>query len=91
MTFTQKDFRFFSRRFYSSAGSLATDKNGRVLIPSHLIKEAGLKKDLLVLGLNSWIEIWNPERYQYYLEQYSKSYEEVAEKLFAGDGSVERE
>lgn len=91
LTFTQKDFRFFSRRFYSSAGSLATDKSGRVLIPSHLIKEAGLKKDLLVLGVNNWIEIWNPERYQYYLEQYSKSYEEVAEKLFAGDGPVERE
>lgn len=91
LAFTQKDFRFFSRRFYSSAGSVTADKNGRVLIPSHLISEAGLKKELLVIGVNSWIEIWNPERYQYYLEQYSKSYEEVAEKLFSGDGSPERD
>ena len=30
-------------------------------------------------------EVWNPERYRYYLEQYTRSYEEVAERLFSGD------
>ena len=83
--FTKKDFRFFSRRCYSSAAMLAPDRNGRIVIPSHLINEAGLKKDLLVIGVNRWIEIWNPDRYEYYLEQYSGSYEEVAERLFSGN------
>ena len=83
LNFTQKDFRFFSRRFYSAAGIVSPDKNGRVLIPSHLIDEAALKKELLVIGVNRWIEIWNPERYAYYLEQYAGSYEDVAERLFA--------
>lgn len=82
--FTQRDFRFFSRRFYSLAGVVAPDKNGRILIPSHLIKEAGLKKDLLVIGVNRWVEIWNPERYEYYMEQFAGSYEDVAERLFSG-------
>ncbi len=86
LNFTQKDFRFFSRRFYASAGTVTLDKSGRILIPSHLIREADLKHDLQVIGVSGWIEIWNPDRYQYYLEQYSKSYEEVAERLFAGDG-----
>jgi MraZ protein len=85
LNFTRKDFRYFSRRFYSSAASLSTDKANRILIPGHLIKEAGLKKELLVIGVNRWIEIWNPERYQYYLEQFAGSYEEVAERLFSGD------
>jgi len=83
LNFTQKDFRFFSRRFYSAAGIVSPDKNGRVLIPSHLIDEAALKRELLVIGVNRWIEIWNPERYAYYLEQYAGSYEDVAERLFA--------
>ena len=84
LNFTQRDFRLFSRRFYSAAGVVSPDKNGRILIPSHLIDEAALKKELLVIGVNRWVEIWNPERYAYYLEQYAGSYEEVAERLFAG-------
>ncbi|MEA1981189.1 MAG: division/cell wall cluster transcriptional repressor MraZ [candidate division Zixibacteria bacterium] len=85
LNFTQKDFRFFSRRFYSSASTVSFDRSSRILIPSHLQKEADLQHDLLVIGVNNWIEIWNPDRYRYYLEQYSKSYEEVAERLFSGD------
>jgi MraZ protein len=84
LNFTQKNFRYFSRRFYSAASVVTPDKNGRILIPSHLIQEAGLQKDLLVIGVNRWVEIWNPERFQYHLEQFSGSYEEVAEKLFSG-------
>jgi MraZ protein len=86
LNFTQRDFRYFSRRFYSAASTVSLDKSGRILIPSHLITEASLKKDLLVIGVNSNVEIWNPERYAYYLEQFSGSYEEVAERLFTGDG-----
>ncbi len=85
LNFTQKDFRFFSRRFYSSASTVSLDRSGRILIPSHLQKEADLQHGLLVIGVNNWVEIWNPDRYRYYLEQYSKSYEEVAERLFSGD------
>lgn len=85
LTFTKKDFRFFGRRFYSSATIVSPDKTGRILVPSHLVNEASLKKELLVIGVNRWVEIWNPERYQYYLEQFSGSYEDVAERLFSGD------
>lgn len=89
LNFTKKDFRFFSRRFYSAAAIVSPDKNGRILIPSHLVAEASLKKELLVIGVNDWIEIWDPIRYQYYLEQFSGSYEEVAERLFLGDGQTD--
>lgn len=84
LNFTQKDFRFFSRRFYSSAAVVKPDRNGRILIPSPLVKEADLRKDLLVIGVNRWVEIWNSDRYGYYLEQFAGSYEETAERLFAG-------
>jgi len=84
LSFTQKDFRYFSRRFYSSASTVSPDKAGRILIPANLQGEAKLKKDLLVIGVNRWIEIWNAERYEYYLEQFAGSYEEVAERLFTG-------
>ena len=86
LSFTQKDYRYFSRRFYSAAGTVSLDNSGRILIPSHLVHEARLKKDLLVIGVNRWIEIWDPDRYDYYLQQFAGSYEEVAERLFTGNG-----
>jgi MraZ protein len=92
LNFTQKDFRFFSRRFYSSAGAVKPDRSGRILVPSHLVKEARLSKELLVIGVNRWLEIWDPQRYEYYLEQFAGSYEEVAERLFSvHDPGRERE
>lgn len=87
LNFTKRDFRFFSRWFYSSAATLVPDRAGRVLIPAHLIDEAALNKDLLVIGVNRWVEIWNPVRYDYYLKQFSGSFEEVSERLFSGDES----
>ncbi len=85
LNFTKRDFRFFSRWFYSSAAQMTPDRSGRMVIPAHLIAEAGLKKELLIIGVNRWVEIWNPERYEYYLKQFSGSFEEVAERLFSGD------
>lgn len=89
LNFTQRDFRHFSRRFYSSAAAVTPDRSGRILIPAHLIAEAHLGKDLLVIGVNRWIEIWNPDRYKYYMEQFAGSYEDAAERLFSGDVGTE--
>ncbi len=86
LSYTKKDSRIFLRQLYSSAGTVTPDKNGRILIPAHLVTEAKLKKDLLVIGVNSSIEIWDPVWYQSYLDQYSGSYEEVSERLSSGDG-----
>jgi len=70
LSFTRKDFRYFSRRLYETAATVSPDRSGRILIPAHLIKSAGLDKDLLVTGVNRWIEIWNPQRHADYLEQF---------------------
>jgi MraZ protein len=82
LSFTRKDFRYFSRLLHSGAVLITLDRQGRLLIPSHLQKEASLEKDLLVIGAYRWIEFWNPSLYRQYLDQYGQSYEEVAEKLF---------
>lgn len=85
LEFTDKSFRSFSRRFYSFAAPVTADKSGRILIPAHLIKEARLEKELAVIGVNRWIEIWSPQLLKYYMEEFAGSYEEVAAKLFTGD------
>lgn len=89
ISFARKDYRFFSRRFYRMACQVTPDRSGRILIPSTLIKAADLKKDLLVMGQDRWIEIWNPELYRKYDDEYPASYEDVAERLFTPDGDFE--
>ena len=86
LDFTDKAYRSFSRRFYSYASPVTPDKTGRILIPQHLINEARLEKELVVIGVNRIVEIWNPQLLRYYLEQYAGSYEEEAAKLFSGHG-----
>ncbi len=82
LSFTQKDLRYFNRRLNSVAVPLTLDRQGRMHIPQHLQKEAGLEREVLVIGANRWIELWNPGTYEGYLDHYGQSYEEVAEKLF---------
>ncbi len=83
-SFTQTAYRQFSRIFYSAAAVVTPDRNGRILIPSHLIHDATLKKELLVIGVNRSVEIWNPDLFRYYLER-SPRYEQVAEELSKPD------
>jgi len=85
LDFTDQSYRSFSRRFYSLAAPVALDRSGRILIPSHLISEASLEKELAVIGVNRSIEIWNPTMLKFYLEQYAGKYEEVAARLFSGN------
>lgn len=80
--FNQRNYRYFSRMLHSVAVNITLDRQGRLLIPAHLQTDAGLKKEILVIGVNRWIEFWDPEKYNEYLNQYGQSYEEVAEKLF---------
>lgn len=49
------------RWLFSGAGELVPDKQGRVLIPSDLRDFAGLKKDVVVIGLDDKAEIWDKE------------------------------
>jgi len=82
LNFTQKDFRYFSRLLHSVAVNINLDRQGRLLIPSHLQQDAGINKEILAIGVYRWIEFWNPESYRQYLSQYGQSYEDGAEKLF---------
>ena len=46
------------RFFYSAASDASLDSQGRVLIPQVLRDYAKLEKDTVVIGVNSYIEIW---------------------------------
>lgn len=59
-----KDARKFTRFFLAGAADIEVDKQGRALLPSNLREFAELKKDVVLVGVSSRVEIWSKERWE---------------------------
>ena len=76
---SNKDARAFSRFFFAGAIDCEIDKQGRFLISSNLRESAELKKDVVIVGMNSRIEFWSKEKWEECDSNISA--EEIAEKM----------
>ena len=75
--------RKFFRLFYSSTVEVTPDKAGRILIPEHLRQLAGLKKKVVLIGVNDRVEIWDAQRWSRFTAGEEGEYEESARKAFS--------
>jgi MraZ protein len=57
------------------------DKSGRICLPDHMAKAAGIEKEALLLGLVDRFEIWNPERYESTIAVDAQSSSEVFRQI----------
>lgn len=78
---TKRETRLFKRNLAAKASECEIDNQGRILIPSNLVKEAELIKECYVIGTGNTVEIWSKERWDSYNEEHSDDFEEVAETL----------
>ena len=76
---SNKDARAFSRFFFAGAMDCEIDKQGRFLISSNLREFAGLIKDVVIIGMNSRVEIWSKEKWNECDENISA--DAIAEKM----------
>jgi MraZ protein len=58
---TDRRARAFRRLVFANASDATLDKHGRVLIPPRLREYAGLDGEVVITGLNTYIELWNPD------------------------------
>ena len=56
--------RTLRRLIYSGASDAEPDSQGRVNIPAYLLEYSRISKDVTVVGLNTYIELWSPEEWQ---------------------------
>ena len=59
-----KDARIFKRYFFGSASEGTFDKQGRVNVPASLRKAAHLEKDVVLVGVQDRVEIWDKELWE---------------------------
>ena len=67
-----------------SAHDEIPDRQGRVTIPQGLRTYAGLKKDCIVIGANTRVEIWDATSWNEYLADREKGFADVSEEVFPG-------
>ena len=89
LPFTKKDARSFMRFFLSGAAAMIFDKQGRINITSSLISYAGLKKDCVVIGVGSRIEIWDEEKWNDFYTTNKEAMSNIAENLFDSSWDVD--
>lgn len=78
---TASDARSFGRYLFSGATEIEFDQLGRIFIPEYLRNYAGLKKEVVVVGVLERIEIWDMEKWKKIRKEVESKGEEIAEKL----------
>lgn len=76
-----RETRDFVRIIMMWAEDVSLDGQGRIRLPSSLVKFSSLDDAALILGAFDHIELWNPDLFQSYLTQQSSNYEALAERV----------
>ena len=78
-----REGRQMQRFFFAGAAEGDLDKQGRVGLPGALLEHAKLGRDVVVLGVNDHLEIWDRAGWRRELAEVEGSAEDVAERLAA--------
>ena len=74
------EHRKLKRSFFSGVTQVEIDGNGRINIPAAYLKYAQLEKEVMVVGIGTSVEIWNPELYQKFMISDQTEFSKLAEK-----------
>lgn len=78
---TKSQARAFVRLLTSKASKVEIDPQGRILIPSNLLKHAHIQKECIVIGSGNKVEIWAKDVWEEYISNSQESFETLAESL----------
>jgi MraZ protein len=59
LSITDPDARNLRRMFFASAVDTELDRQGRLIIPSHLRSFAQIDAEAIVVGMDTFIEVWS--------------------------------
>jgi MraZ protein len=76
-----REGRLMHRYFFAGASEAEPDKQGRVMVPATLAKNAGIGREVVVAGVRDHLEIWDRAAWREHVNQLEGSAEDVAERL----------
>lgn len=69
--------------FFGTMHKCAADKQGRVMLPPHMIKYARLGSDVTFVGAGNRVEIWEPAAWEKHLADLQDQFSDQAREAFA--------
>lgn len=78
---TNRDGRAFARLIFSAALSCLPDARGRIPLPAELRQYAGIEDEVVIVGLSTHLELWNPQRWEQVAARIVMEGEGIAERL----------
>ena len=79
---TDRNARRFSRFILGSALECTPDKQGRTKVSASLMEYAGIEKDIVVVGVETKVEIWDSKEWAKYNDVSDDCMEDVAQEMF---------
>ncbi|MFZ9802138.1 MAG: division/cell wall cluster transcriptional repressor MraZ, partial [Candidatus Nanopelagicales bacterium] len=76
--------RSYLRVFFSSAFDEQIDKQGRITLPAALRDYAQLDRDVIVVGADTTVEIWDPKLWNTYLSEAEPKFASTQEEVVPG-------
>ncbi|WP_298821441.1 division/cell wall cluster transcriptional repressor MraZ [Chloroflexus sp.] len=64
LSLVDEDARMLRRLLFASASEQEMDRQGRILLPQSLREVASLTEQAVLVGLDTYIEVWSPERWR---------------------------
>lgn len=72
------DIRGFMRLFYARAERIDVDSQGRIRLPDRLKNFAGLGREVVLLGVNDHLELWDNARWEDYVASLNPQFDDIA-------------
>ncbi len=72
----------YRRHFFGGIAELDLDSNGRFLIPKTIGEHAKVSREVLLIGMGDWLEMWNPTLYKQYITDQPADIAELEDELF---------
>jgi MraZ protein len=79
-----KEARGLQRYFHAGSFDAQLDSAGRIMLPPPLLRHAGLRKDVIVVGNYDTIEVWDREAWSDYERELDETASETAQRLAGG-------
>ncbi|MCZ6689991.1 MAG: division/cell wall cluster transcriptional repressor MraZ [Planctomycetota bacterium] len=79
--YSDAEYRNFVRLLLSSASKEMWDRQGRIHIPEKLRNLAGIQKNLVFVGANDKVEIWDAEAWATFEKEKGTDFDRIASEL----------
>jgi MraZ protein len=79
---TDSEARVFRRLFFAQTETVDIDRSSRVLLPERLRQFAGLEHEVVLIGAQDHLEVFDVKKWHGYFAEHGPRFDAVAEKAF---------